>query len=153
MGSELRTVYAVRAGEYDNHAPLALFEREDDAKAALEAGLGVDVAGCVDSFTLYPAGLLPQRYDRWLAVWTASPSGETYGEAPHVRAAHIFPDIDGGNVSGPIPTVDVHGDDWSSTRTVRVTASAEDEARDVCAAKMAELRAALPARSGRRRGQ
>lgn len=58
--TEPRTVYVVLTIDYDSSEVDGVFERREDADAAVAAGFGVFVQEC----RLYPAGHVPRREGR-----------------------------------------------------------------------------------------
>ena len=61
--TDLRIVYAVTSDDYDWWSLDALFERREDAEAAVAAGFGMTV----EESRIYPAGSVPERIDYWEA--------------------------------------------------------------------------------------
>lgn len=59
----MRTIYAVTEGEYSSYSVLCTFDAEDDARAAVEAGIGDDYT----TLTLYSEGERPAKVITWSA--------------------------------------------------------------------------------------
>lgn len=115
MSEKPRTVYAVTSGSYSDHHVLALFERREDAAAAVAAGLGAtnyDTANDIEEFTLFPAAALPRKVGYWAAYLglkgDGSPDGRTEVWA---QPREGWTGVDG-EIPGRRPRVEVHAVPW-----------------------------------------
>jgi hypothetical protein len=98
MAGRIQTLWAVTSGEYSDYRVIAMFEREEDARAALEAGLAGDYCPDVTQLPYFPAGVKPRRVTVHRAAATAYRKGKladvavrTYSEVEWVFGQNPAP--------------------------------------------------------------
>lgn len=130
--TESRVVYAVPSGDYDVCNHHGVFERREDAEAAVAAGFG----GFLETQRLHPAGFVPQRIDYWTAGAHVSAQGSLL--TPGVQ---VLPAVEwtGGEFMAPVePRVSTSPSTLGRTY-VSALAMTEDVARQACSDAVAQL--------------
>lgn len=128
-------IWGIADGEYSDYRVLALFEREEDARAALANGMGDDV----QEFDFVRAGgPLPRK----VAIWDANSGLSVDGDPDRVTVHRYERWVT--DVSDPTkrPTVEEWDMDYRFGHRIVVTAGSEEAARKVLADRMAKWRAA-----------
>jgi hypothetical protein len=130
---------------------VALFEREEDADAAVLAGVGTNTydEAYTETFTLFPAGALPRKVAYWRTYASVNADG-TQAEVSadklmSARAHEGWTGVDP-EIPGRRPTVTVtehrqYHDGPVIRRQVQVIARTEQAAIKACSDAVAKLRA------------
>lgn len=133
-----RTIWAVSSGEYSSWNVNALFERREDADAAVAAGFGEDV----QEYPLYPAGTVPTRIDYWAAAAEVTAKGSLIIENSF-KGIWVRPQVEWtgrGFVLPRRPRVQLSLTHMGRTH-VSVEAASQEEALKACSDAVAKLRA------------
>lgn len=110
----MRTVYALQSGGYDDYT-IVVFEREHDAKAAVDMGSGDHYQPMV----LMEAGELPYRTTVHRAKASISLAPNTGSAEPHITASEQW-------VQGDVPPACSDVDEYRAATHINVTADGTD---------------------------